>query len=133
MGESQFGHQFFPFGMHPRTLYELRAWLNVIGGAVIFIGWVLFYHDHNTSPVQWCAGRVVGKHRAALGNRNDHSLFTPNSYNYYIDVDVDGKVGSVLVNDFSYNDWPAGTACEVASRHGRLTDYTFEDIRLRGR
>jgi hypothetical protein len=94
---------------------------------VILIASVLFYHDHNTSPVQWCAGRVVGKHRTSLVNDSG-----PFSYDYYIDVDVDGKVGGVKVFDFQYNDWPVGMSCEVAFRHGRLTDYKFEDIRLLG-
>ena len=118
--------------MHPQKQYQLRAWINVIGGIVFLIAWAFSYADHNTSPVQWCAGRVVGKHRSALVNRRDNRLFTPESYDYYIDVNVDGKVGSVKVFDFQYNDWPTGMECEVAFRHGRLMDFKFEDIRLVG-
>lgn len=91
----------------------------------MLIAVALFWHDHNTSPVQWCAGRVTGKHRSSVSN--DSGFL---SDNYYIDVDVDGKVGGVKVFDFQYNDWPVGTSCEVAFRHGRLTDYKFEAIRL---
>lgn len=113
--------------MHPQKQYQIRAWINVAGSVAILIGGALCWHDHNTSPAQWCAGRVTGKHRPAVSDDSG-----PFSYSYYIDVEVDGKAGSVKVFDFQYNDWPVDTLCEVAFRHGRLMDYKFEDIRLVG-
>jgi len=116
--------------MNPQKQIEIWSWFKVIGAIAFLIAWALFYCDHNAAPVEWCAGRVVGKHRSAGVYRPNDGLLTPDRSTYHIDVDVDGHVGSVQVNDFSYNDWPVGTACEVAFRHGRLTDYKFEDIRL---
>ncbi|TCO95704.1 hypothetical protein EV701_101394 [Chthoniobacter flavus] len=115
--------------MHPQKLYEFRAWLNVVGGIVITILWVLSGRDHNIASVEWCAGRVIGKHRSENYSSNP-SLFSPRSFTYYIDVDVHGRAGSVRVNEYDYEDWSTGLACEVAFRHGRLSDYNFDDIRL---